>query len=133
MASFLLALGALLMAGGLIRYWIGEYHQRELARIETAELELDGLAKIALAAITFAWQCHECGTPLLTREAVQAHTGARSSCTAHVDRIDAEAARQEAAADEARWHAEQTAAPAHPDAWPALGADDAAPELESAP
>lgn len=134
MASFLLALGGLIMAAALIRVGLGQYHQRKLAEIETAELELDGMIKLALASITFAWQCHECGTPLLTREAVRAHTGGRSACAVIVAELETAEAEAQAEEQEARWHAEQTSTSTlRPDPWPALGAEEAPAELENAP
>lgn len=132
MASFLLILGGMIIAAGLIRWWLGAYHQRKMAEIETAELELDGMVKIELGAITWCWQCHECGTPLLTREAVKAHTGGRSSCRVVTGELDAAEADAEQAEREARWSAEQASAPVRPDSWPALGAEEPPGELESA-
>jgi hypothetical protein len=100
-----LGYGWLLMVivAALTWYGIRTYHQRELARIETAQIELEGYAKLALAKITFAWQCPHCGVPLLTREGLQAHQSESSACARQVqllaielDRLEREAAREPA-------------------------------------
>jgi hypothetical protein len=91
---------ALLVVGGIVFYAIRAYHQRELARIETAELELDEFVKIALGGITFAWQCPHCGTPLLTAEALMVHRAIDSSaCARTVEQAQAEQALAEVQQD----------------------------------
>jgi hypothetical protein len=120
---------SLLLLVGLAWYALRAYHQRELARIETAELDLEGYVKLALAAITFFWQCPDCGMPLMTREGLEAHNSARSSCAWHVGELDAEEELAEAEAEHAKFRAEQVAAGLRPDTWPALGAEEAPAEL----
>lgn len=108
-------------------YAIRKYHQRELARIETAQLELEDYVKIAMDKITFSWQCPHDGTPLLTAEALNAHQDpARSACAQAVER--AARAAELAELRGAGMTAEQVP---HGDAWPPLGADDEPAEIES--
>jgi len=109
---------------GIILYALRAYHHRELARIETAELQLDDFVKIALAAITFAWQCPHCGAPLLTAEAVTAHrTSSSSACAWYVEQA-------QDAADLAHAQAGMRAEQVTPeDPWPALGEQDEPAEL----
>ena len=123
MAAWGFRLVALFVVAGIVFYALRSYHHRRMAEIETAELELDGFVKITLAAITFAWQCPKCGTPLLTREAVIVHQESSSAC-ALVREDGAEGAGVEYRA---------TVEDRTPgDTWPALGAEDDAPELEGA-
>jgi hypothetical protein len=118
MGDWLYRVGALLLLAAVAYYALRAYHQRELARIETAHLELADYVKIAVAAVTFAWQCPRCGTPLLTAEALTAHQASSSSaCAWFSDR-----AREERDMAEAR--AERAAA-VREDSWPALGAEPA--------
>ena len=72
----------------LVWYCIRTYHERELVRIEAAELELTEFVKLALGKITFAWQCPHCGTPLLTREGLQVHQSSSSACAREVARLE---------------------------------------------
>jgi hypothetical protein len=127
MADWLFRMLALAMTGLLIYYGLRKYHQRELARVEAAELELDDYVKIALQAITFAWQCPHCGTPLLTAEGLNAHQdGGSSACAQAVER--AERAAELAELRAAGMTAEQVP---REDAWPSLAEADTAAELES--
>lgn len=126
MADWAFRMAALIMTGLLIYYALRKYHQRELARVETAELELDDYVKIDLRAITFAWQCPHDGTPLLTAEGLNAHQAECSACAQAVKR--AEQAAERAELRSAGMTAEQVPAG---DAWPPLGRDDTAAELES--
>lgn len=119
MADWAFRVLSLLVVGALVWYGLRAYHHRELARIETAELELEDFVKIALGAITFAWQCPHCGAPLLTAEALAAHRLESSSvCAWFIERV-----QQERELTEARM---ERAAGAREDSWPALGVDDAA-------
>lgn len=125
MADWLYRVLSLLVLGGLIWYGLHAYHVRALARVETAELELDDWVKIALGAITFAWQCPHCGLPALTAEALNAHQDvASSACAQAVER----AAR---AAELAELRAASMTAEQVPreDAWPSLGEPETAGEL----
>jgi hypothetical protein len=124
----LIALG---VVAGLVWYGLRAYHQRALARIETAELDLDGYVKVALGQITFAWLCPDCGTPLLTREALDAHQSSSSACAVIGAELAAEEERAEAEAEQARWSASAVGNQAREDSWPALGADEAPAELGS--
>jgi hypothetical protein len=118
---------ALMVLGCIIFYALRTYHHRELARIETAELELEDFLKLKLAAITFAWQCPHCGTPLLTSEALLVHrTLDSSACAEKVER--AARAAELAAAQAAGMRAEQVTPE---DSWPALGQEEEPAGLES--
>lgn len=120
MAAWGFRLVALFVVAGVVFYALRAYHHRRMAEIETAELELDGFVKIALAAITFGWQCPKCGVPLLTREGLAAHQSHLSPCALVVeDHTPAE------------YRAEVEERPPG-DSWPALGAEDDAHELEGA-
>jgi hypothetical protein len=129
MADLVYRLIALGVVAGLAWYGLRTYHQRALARVETAELDLDGYVKIALALITFAWLCPDCGTPLLTREALAAHESSSSACAVIRAELAEEAERAEAEAEQTRWQAERVGDQPREDSWPALGADEAPAEL----
>jgi hypothetical protein len=126
MAAWLFRVLSLAVVGALIYYALRAYHQRELARIETAELELDDYVKIALAAITFAWQCPHCGTPLLTSEGLNAHQADGSACAQEVAR-----AARAAELAELQGHGMTAEQVPREDPWPSLGQDDAPAEVES--
>lgn len=118
MAAWGFRLVALAVVAAVAFYALRAYHHRRMAEIETAELELDGYVKVALAAITFAWLCPRCGAPLLTREALDVHQRSTSACALVAEDRGA-----------AEYRAEAEDAPRE-DAWPALGAEDAPAELE---
>lgn len=120
MAAWMFRVLFLAVMAGIAYYALRSYHQRKLAEIETAELELDGYIKIALAAITFGWQCPKCGVPLLTREGLEIHQSSTSACALVVE---------DGAGAEYRAEVEDRTPG---DSWPALGAEDDAPELEGA-
>lgn len=120
MAAWGYRLVALAVVAGIAFYALRAYHHRRMAEIETAELELDGYIKIALAAITFGWQCPKCGVPLLTREGLDTHQSSTSACALVAE--DGGAAEYRAEVED------RTPG----DSWPALGAEEDAPELEGA-
>ena len=125
MADWAFRVASLIVMAGIILYALRAYHQRELARIETAELELEDFLKIELAAITFFWQCPHCGMPAMTAEALLVHrTLDSSACAEKVAR--AERAAELARAQAAGMRAEQVTPE---DPWPALGEQDEPAEL----
>ena len=115
---------SLIVLACLIWYALRTYHHRELARVETAELELEDFIKLHLAAITFAWQCPHCGTPLMTAEALLVHRTFDSSACA--EKVMKAAAAADLAAAQA---AGMTATQIPQDNWPSAEQDEPA-ELE---
>lgn len=105
---------ALLVVAAVIAYGLRLYHKRRGTELEQRHAKHHGWETRAISVRHEMWICPDCRTPLLSWQDVLGHQSVRSACIAHVDRLTAadalEQAGQTAAAagDAGRWNVSAT-------------------------